>query len=113
MLRGCSNRTGVVGTFLFMLAAPGLAGLAGAATLELVSGTGAAADSFGASGRPALSADGRYVAFVSEAENLVPGQEDDNQGDDVFLHDRLLGTTTLVSHAAGSPARAGGSGVYD
>jgi Tol biopolymer transport system component len=49
----------------------------------------------GASYRPAISADGRYVAFTSEASNLVPG--DRNGAPDVFLHDRLTGRTDLVS----------------
>jgi Tol biopolymer transport system component len=43
----------------------------------------------------AVSADGRYVAFDSSAENLVPG--DHNNGMDVFVRDALLGRTTLVS----------------
>jgi len=42
-----------------------------------------------------LSADGRYVAFASEATNLV--QADTNNASDVFLHDVLTGETTLVS----------------
>ncbi len=42
-----------------------------------------------------ISADGRFVAFLSEASNLVAG--DDNNLRDVFLHDRLNGTTELVS----------------
>ena len=44
---------------------------------------------------PSLSADGRYVAFVSEASNLVPG--DTNHFRDVFVHDRQTGATTRVS----------------
>ena len=40
----------------------------------------------GASGRPRISASGRYVAFWSEASNLVAG--DTNGVRDVFLHDR-------------------------
>ena len=43
---------------------------------------------------PALSAKGRYVAFSSNASNLVPG--DDNEATDVFVYDRLLETTTRV-----------------
>jgi Tol biopolymer transport system component len=116
MLRGRgSNRMGVWTVLLMlalMMAAPGLAG---AATVELISGTdisgtNTVADSFGTSAKPALSADGRYVAFLSDAANLVPGQEDENEAPDVFLHDRLLGTTTLVSHVTGSPARAASPG---
>src|SRR5262245_38698554 len=44
---------------------------------------------------PALSADGRFVAFQSYASNLVPG--DTNATSDIFVHDRLSGTTERVS----------------
>jgi hypothetical protein len=44
---------------------------------------------------PLISADGRYVAFSSEASNLVSG--DTNDYKDVFVHDRLTGITTRVS----------------
>lgn len=44
---------------------------------------------------PVLSADGRYVAFYSEASNLVSG--DTNDAADVFVHDRQTGQTTRVS----------------
>ncbi len=47
------------------------------------------------SSRPAISADGRYVAFVSEATNLVPG--DSNEKTDVFRHDRETKKTVRVS----------------
>ncbi len=50
------------------------------------------------------SSNGRYVAFTSSAPNLIPGQVDRAGSPDVFLHDRVTGTTVLVSHAAGSPA---------
>jgi len=46
-----------------------------------------------------VSADGRYVAFTSSASNLVPG--DTNGLPDVFVRDRLLGTTRRVSIAPG------------
>jgi Tol biopolymer transport system component len=42
-----------------------------------------------------LSADGRYVAFSSDANNLVEG--DTNEVTDVFVHDLLAGTTNRVS----------------
>src|SRR5438477_10465809 len=48
-------------------------------------------------GGPSLSADGRYVAFDSQASNLVKG--DTNGAIDVFVHDRLTGTTERVSVA--------------
>src|SRR5207237_3787005 len=41
--------------------------------------------------QPAISADGRFVAFVSGAFNLVNG--DTNSVADVFVHDRLTGVT--------------------
>lgn len=39
-----------------------------------------------ASSEPAISSDGRHVAFQSRAGNLVPG--DINGRSDVFVHDR-------------------------
>jgi Tol biopolymer transport system component len=47
---------------------------------------------------PSISADARYVAFVSPASNLVSG--DTNGVDDVFVHDRQTGQTTRVSVAS-------------
>ena len=45
--------------------------------------------------RPAVSANGRYVVFHSEADNLVEG--DTNRFQDVFLHDRFTGNTEMIS----------------
>jgi Tol biopolymer transport system component len=42
-----------------------------------------------------ISDDGRYVAFSSNDDNLVP--LDTNGYSDVFLHDRILGTSQIVS----------------
>jgi hypothetical protein len=51
-----------------------------------------------AGGENAISADGRFVAFASNASNLVPN---DTNGlttpQDMFVRDRLLGTTVRVS----------------
>ncbi|MCY7382249.1 MAG: calcium-binding protein [Microcoleus sp. CAN_BIN18] len=44
---------------------------------------------------PAISADGRFVAFESNSTNLVAA--DTNNISDIFLHDRLNGTTTRIS----------------
>jgi hypothetical protein len=52
------------------------------------------------------SADGRYVVYTSLATNLVPGQVDIDGSQDVFLYDRQLNTTTLVSHVWNSAATA-------
>jgi len=54
-------------------------------------------DNFAVGSFPVISADGRYVAFMSYASNLVPG--DTNQVRDVFLRDRQTGTTERVSVA--------------
>ena len=51
----------------------------------------------GASSAPALSSDGRFVAFTSAADNLVPG--DTNDALDVFVYDRQQSTVTRVSVA--------------
>ena len=57
-------------------------------------GTAANDDSW----NPNLSADGRFIAFASEASNLVPG--DTNGASDIFVHDRQTGTTERVSVAS-------------
>ncbi|MFI1989045.1 hypothetical protein [Actinoplanes sp. NPDC020271] len=96
---------------------------AGAATLLLTSAPAAAAGSgstiqvdVASDGTPAnaaaffadISADGRYVAFASNASNLVPG--DVNNVTDVFVRDTVGGTTTLVS---GAPNGQPGLGAAD
>ena len=62
------------------------------------------------SAHPRPSGDGRYVTFHSLASNLVPG--DSNERPDVFVRDRVLGTTERVSVCAsdGSEANAGSGG---
>jgi Tol biopolymer transport system component len=47
---------------------------------------------------PSISANGRYVTFSSVASNLVPG--DANDTNDIFLHDRRTGSTTLESRSS-------------
>jgi Tol biopolymer transport system component len=55
---------------------------------------------------PSLSADGRWVSFVSEASNLLGGESsaDQNGLADVFLVDTQTSTIQLVSSAGGMPA---------
>ncbi|HVN85149.1 MAG TPA: hypothetical protein VMW17_09915 [Candidatus Binatia bacterium] len=48
---------------------------------------------------PAISDDGRFVAFASDATNLVDG--DDNGVTDVFIRDRLAGTTIRIEPPSG------------
>jgi len=59
-----------------------------------VSSTGAQAMGAG-SWHPSMSADGRFVAFLCDADHLVP--QDTNGYGDVLIRDRVEGTTTLVS----------------
>jgi Tol biopolymer transport system component len=66
-----------------------------------VSLAGGGAQANGDSTFPAISADGRFVAFQSKADNLVLG--DTNGFEDIFVHDRQTGSTTRVS--------VGGDGV--
>jgi Tol biopolymer transport system component len=68
----------------------------GTTLLVSVSTNGVSAN--GSSRDPVMTPDGRYVAFVSEATDLVPG--DTNGIADVFLRDLQTGTTTLVSVGA-------------
>jgi Tol biopolymer transport system component len=85
-----------------MVVAPAASGSAAvdvSATIRVnLTSTGGQAEG-GASVGPVLSinADGRYVAFASEARNLVPG--DTNNAADVFVRDRVAGTTERVSVA--------------
>jgi len=72
-------------------------------TTELVSLADDESASNGYSGAPCVSNDGRYVAFYSEATNLVTG--DTNARRDIFVRDRQAGTTTRVSvHTDGGQA---------
>jgi len=62
--------------------------------------TGVSVDSAGNQGNdgsriPSISADGRFVAFTSNASNIVPG--DTNSSPDLFVRDTLTNTTTRVS----------------
>jgi len=71
---------------------------------ERVSVDSAGSQGNGPSSAPSISADGRYVAFVSGATDLVAG--DTNAVDDVFVRDRQNGTTERASVDS-----SGGQGV--
>lgn len=60
---------------------------------SVVSKSSAGVAGTGVSSAPAISADGRYVVFVSTATNLVAGVS----GTQIYLHDRQTGQTTLIS----------------
>jgi subtilisin family serine protease len=75
------------------------------ATTTLVSRTTGGTAGDGDSWEPDISADGRWIAFTSDAR-LTAG--DTNDSSDVYLTDRTTGTVKLISRPAGGPA-AGGS----
>lgn len=64
-------------------------------TTARINGVGGAAPN-GGSFRPAISGDGRYIAFTSLATNLVAGDSVDLFAD-VFLYDRVTAAATKVS----------------
>jgi hypothetical protein len=55
---------------------------------------------------PQLSPNGRFVAFLSVASNLVPA--DTNGCDDVFVHDRISGTTFRTNRTSTGGQATGG-----
>ena len=61
----------------------------------------------GTSWLPTLSADGRRVAFASDASNLL--DDDDNRASDVFLYDREADAITWVSRAVDGSSAGGES----
>lgn len=69
----------------------------GVSTVESLGPDGQAGN--GDSFEPSLSADGSRVAFTSWADDLVPVEGDDLFFEDVFVRDRAVGETLLVSRA--------------
>ena len=70
----------------------------GRAVTERVSVATDGTEGDGRSQQPAISADGRFVAFTSRASTLVP--DDTNNAHDIFVHDRETGVTERVSVAS-------------
>jgi TolB protein len=64
----------------------------------LVSRTSSGAGGDGVSYYPSVSANGRFVAFGSAADNL--STDDNNSFQNVFVHDRTTGATRLVSRTS-------------
>jgi len=62
------------------------------------------------SDNPIISSNGRYVAFESNSDNLISG--DNNNTWDVFVRDLTTNTTTLVSVAGGGTGTANGQSAY-
>ncbi len=92
---------------LFVIAATALIG--GCAFIEQSSVSSGPRPDRGnrASSDPAVSQSGRFVAFTSTADNLVPG--DTNGVSDVFVHDHVTNTTELISVATNGAQGDGGS----
>jgi Tol biopolymer transport system component len=88
------------------LAAPAAAGDV-LAPSELASHTPAGLAGTGPSTDPAISADGRYVAFWSQASDLVPN--DTNGNYDVFVYDSQTGAVELISVGTGGVSGNGPS----
>jgi RHS repeat-associated protein len=83
----------------------------GATRMVSVTPAGTASGQAIVAGSLAMSGDGRYVAFVSAAGDLVTGFTDGNGGSgDVYVRDTWTNTTRLVSHLPGN-ATAGGNGA--
>lgn len=68
----------------------------GITTRVSVSSSGEQSDGY--STNAAISGDGRYVVFESNATNLVA--DDTNATTDIFLHDRSTGTTERISYSS-------------
>jgi Tol biopolymer transport system component len=95
--------------------AAGALGASGDGVLDttLVSRAGGVAGAVGDGGSyvPSVSADGRYIAFQSAADNLDPDSNDSVT--DVFVRDLQTDTITLVSRASGAAGAVGGQGSYE
>jgi Tol biopolymer transport system component len=75
----------------------------GSNSTELISQASDGTQGNGPSLNPGISADGRFVVFQSQASNLVPN--DTNNASDIFVRDRVNGTTERVCDAGGEPDR--------
>lgn len=93
LITGVADVNGASDVFLFERNSGGLSLVSRSATSATVTGNG---DSLAA----AVSADGGYVLFRSQASDLVHGVTDGNSAEDVFLYRRASGATILVSRSA-------------
>ena len=90
---------------VIVVAASGQPATAAAARFDRASVSSLGGQANNSSHGPAVSGDGRYVAFQSDASNLVP--DDTNDVGDIFVHDRDSGQTTRVSvDGAGTQANS-------
>jgi len=61
--------------------------------------------------RPALSADGHFIVFLSNARTPVPEFDNPDGNDQVVLYDRVAGTSTLVTASAVVAGQASQGGL--
>ncbi len=99
--------TPVLAASLAVLLAGPVSAAAPSTELVSVSSTGEQANIY--SLYPSISADGRFVAFVSGASDLVAG--DTNGAWDIFVRDRQRGTTRRVSVSSAGRQAKGYSGA--
>lgn len=69
-------------------------------TTELISVNSDEVPGDGRSEAPSISADGRYVAFQSDSGNIAPEQSSIFPDEDIFVRDRVAGTTVRVSESS-------------
>jgi hypothetical protein len=69
------------------------------ANVELISRTNGGVEGDGFSGSPAVSGNGRFIAFQSSSTNLLGPGGDTNAQSDVFLFDRQTSTVVRISVA--------------
>jgi len=80
--------------------------------LQSVSTSGAPGNNESVS--PAISADGRFVAFWSSSTDLIQNDIDQNGfNGDLFLYDRFSSANILLTHALGAPSTGGNNGSGD
>ena len=100
--------TGILASGLMLAAFAAPPAWAGGTTERVSVGQGGV-QANGFSDGPAISADGRFVAFLSACANLVQG--DTNGAIDVFVRDRQRATTERVSLGQGGRQANARSGV--
>ena len=101
----------VVGVGIFLLVPVPLSYTAPGDFDLMAIGTDGQVDWESSSWTASISINGRYVAFVADASNLVPN--DTNNARDVFVRDRLLKKTVRVSvNSAGAQTQGGGGGHH-
>jgi Tol biopolymer transport system component len=82
----------------------------GISTVRITKSLDGTGDADGDCYDPVISEDGRYVAFYSDADNLV--ETDTNDGYDVFVHDLQTGETELVNVSSDEEQAEYGSDSY-